>query len=93
MRHRAIAIAVFVAIVGTVGSVPANASPAASGRWKNCTTFNHVYPHGVGRDHAHDHTSGKPVTDFKHSTRLYKIAMSHNSDLDRDKDGIACEKA
>jgi hypothetical protein len=26
------------------------------------------------------------------STRLYRIAMSHNKGLDRDKDGIACEK-
>jgi excalibur calcium-binding domain-containing protein len=33
------------------------------------------------------------VTNFKHSTRLYNRAMNHNSGLDRDKDGIACEKA
>jgi Excalibur calcium-binding domain len=33
------------------------------------------------------------VTDFKHSTKLYKLAMSSNRRLDRDKDGIACEKA
>jgi len=33
------------------------------------------------------------VTTFKHSTRLYRIAMSYNGGLDRDKDGIACEKA
>jgi Excalibur calcium-binding domain len=32
------------------------------------------------------------VTDFKHSTKLYKVALSHNRGLDRDKDGIACEK-
>jgi hypothetical protein len=37
-------------------------------------------------------TSGTPVTNFKHSTKKYKKAMRHNSDLDRDKDGIACEK-
>jgi hypothetical protein len=39
-----------------------------------------------------DKTSGTPVTNFKHSTALYLIAMSHNRGLDRDKDGIACEK-
>jgi hypothetical protein len=37
-----------------------------------------------------------PVTTFKRSTRLYNIAMSYNSqrgyNLDRDHDGIACEK-
>jgi Excalibur calcium-binding domain len=33
------------------------------------------------------------VTTFLHSDRLYRIAMSYNRGLDRDKDGIACEKA
>jgi hypothetical protein len=42
---------------------------------------------------ASDHTSGTPVTNFKRSTKLYKLAMSYNRGLDRDKDGIACEKA
>jgi hypothetical protein len=51
-----------------------------------------VYRHGVGRNHAHDHTSGHQVTNFKRSTRLYKIAMHYNKDLDRDRDGIVCEK-
>jgi Excalibur calcium-binding domain len=36
------------------------------------------------------------VTTFKRSTRLYNLAMSYNSqrhyNLDRDHDGIACEK-
>jgi Excalibur calcium-binding domain len=27
------------------------------------------------------------------STRIYRLAMSYNKGLDRDKDGIACEKA
>jgi Excalibur calcium-binding domain len=29
---------------------------------------------------------------FRRSTRLYREAMSYNRGLDRDKDGIACEK-
>jgi hypothetical protein len=29
---------------------------------------------------------------FRHSTTLYRTAMSYNKGLDRDKDGIACEK-
>jgi hypothetical protein len=61
--------------------------------WKNCRQVNAKYPHGVGRVGARDHTtSGDPVTAFKRSTRLYRIAMSNNRGLDRDKDGIACEK-
>jgi hypothetical protein len=31
--------------------------------------------------------------ELKRSTRLYKLAMSYNRGLDRDKDGIACETA
>jgi Excalibur calcium-binding domain len=45
---------------------------------------------------AHDRTTGTPVTTFYRSTRLYNIAMSYNGqrgyNLDRDHDGIACEK-
>lgn len=70
-----------------VGAAPAGAVPAP---WKNCTQVNKRYPHGVGKQGAHDTTSGVPVTNFRHSTRLYNIAMSYNRGLDRDKDGIAC---
>jgi hypothetical protein len=72
------------AVAGTANAVPAP--------WKNCTQVNKKYPHGVGKVGAHDKTSGVPVTTFKRSTRLYRIAMSYNRGLDRDKDGIACEK-
>jgi hypothetical protein len=32
------------------------------------------------------------VTNFKRSNTLYATAMRWNSDLDRDRDKIACEK-
>jgi hypothetical protein len=60
--------------------------------YKNCTNLNKKYPHGVGRRLARDRTSGDPVTNFKRSTVLYNTAMRYNRGLDRDKDGIACEK-
>jgi Excalibur calcium-binding domain len=60
--------------------------PMAS--FRNCTALHRVYPHGSGKCGARDHTSGTPVTNFKRSNRLYL----QNSRLDRDKDGIACEK-
>ena len=65
-----------------------------SSLWNNCTKVHTRYPHGVGRLNARDHTrSGTPgVTTFKRSTRLYNTAMRYNSDLDRDRDGVACEK-
>ena len=61
--------------------------------YKNCSALNRKYPHGLGRANARDKTSGDAVTNFKRSTKLYKLAMSYNRGLDRDKDGIACEKA
>jgi Excalibur calcium-binding domain len=61
--------------------------------YKNCTNLNKKYKHGIGRTKARDRTSGSPVTIFLRSDRLYRIAMSYNRGLDRDHDGIACEKA
>ena len=62
--------------------------------YKNCTNFNKKYRHGLGKLRAVDKTSsGEPVTNFARSTRLYLKAMSFNGGLDRDKHGIACEKA
>lgn len=59
-------------------------------RFKNCTEFNKVYPHGVGLANAKDN-AGK-VFLFKRNTKLYELAISYNKRLDRDHDGIACEK-
>jgi hypothetical protein len=76
-----------------VGSI-ANASPAViPAKWKNCTVVNKRYAHGVGRVGAHDRTSGTPVTTFVRNNYLYKLAMRYNRGLDRDRDGIACERA
>jgi hypothetical protein len=73
------------------------AASAASARvpplYKNCSALNERYPHGVGRVGARDKTSGTPVTTFRRSNKVYRVAMSYNRGLDRDKDGIACEKA
>jgi len=46
------------------------------------------YPHGVGRPGATDQTSGTPVKNFFVSQSIYDA----NTSLDRDGDGIACEK-
>jgi hypothetical protein len=54
--------------------------------------LNKKYPHDLGKAGARDKTSGDPVRTFRRSKRLDRIAMSHNKGLDRDKDGIACEK-
>jgi Excalibur calcium-binding domain len=86
--------AVVVAAVAAAG-LTVTASPASAAvpaKYKNCTALQKYYPHGVGRSTARDKTSGKPVTTFKRSTKLYTAAIKANKGLDRDKDGIACEK-
>lgn len=77
--------------IAAVSSAPAD---AASHKYKNCTALQKTYPHGVGKSGARDRVSGSsaPVTTFKKSTKIYKAAIKHNKGLDRDKDGIACEK-
>jgi hypothetical protein len=70
-------------------AVPADAH--TTGIHDNCTNFNRTYAHGVGRVGARD--QGGDVTTFKRSNKIYNTAERHNSDLDRDNDGIACEKA
>ena len=90
MHRRAIAL---VALALVLFTAPAFAtSGAMPALYKNCTALNAKYPHGVGKLTARDKTSGVPVTTFKRSTRLYNIADGHNGGLDRDNDGIACEK-
>ncbi len=85
---------VVVAAAVVCGGVPsAVAAPAlVPAKWKNCTRVNLRYPHGVGKVGARDRTSGTPVTTFRRSNALYRVAMRYNRALDRDKDGIACEK-
>ena len=62
-------------------------TPAAAD-YANCAELNQVYPHGIGRAGAVDHTSGKPVTNFAVDSAVYSANSSH----DADDDGIACEK-
>jgi Excalibur calcium-binding domain len=85
-------IAALLAASLTLAFAAGTAGAAAPVLYKNCTNLNKRYPHGLGRLGAKDHTSGDPVTNFFHSTRLYLVAMRWNKGLDRDKDGIACEK-
>jgi hypothetical protein len=82
---KVIAIAAVV-VYGLV--VGASSAGGASASFSNCTAMHAKYRHGVGKVGAHDHTSGVPVTNFYRSNRLYYL----NRGLDRDKDGIACEK-
>jgi len=73
------------------------AAPSEASRtpplYANCTALRALYPHGVGLAFAVDKTDGTPVTTFVRNNKLYALALSYNSSLDSDHDGIACEKA
>jgi hypothetical protein len=77
-----------IAAVVAYGLLLGASSAGAEASFANCTAMHSKYRHGVGKVGAHDHTSGVPVTNFYRSNRLYYL----NRGLDRDKDGIACEK-
>jgi hypothetical protein len=93
LQHTGGSALLAAAAIAWASSSPAAVVPrAVPALWKNCTHVNKRYRHGVGKVGAHDRTSGTPVTSFKRSTFLYRTAMRYNRSLDRDRDGIACEK-
>ncbi|HST63959.1 MAG TPA: excalibur calcium-binding domain-containing protein [Mycobacteriales bacterium] len=63
--------------------------PTTAPVYANCDAMHKVFPHGVGRIGAVDHTTGTRVTTFYVSSWIYNA----NTARDADKDGIACEKA
>jgi hypothetical protein len=83
------AVASVALVAPATAASPIDAPHAKAKTYKNCTALQRDYPHGVGLPDAHDKTSGTPVTNFKRSKPLYRA----NTKSDRDKDGIACEKA
>jgi len=84
MKRFAIAVITAGLVLGT--SAVADAAPPT---YKNCDAMHVDYPHGVGKKNATDKTSGKKVTSFTVNNKIYAA----NTKSDRDKDGIACEKA
>jgi Excalibur calcium-binding domain len=93
----AVGLAVVIVAPGTAANDQRAAPTAAIAvprLYDNCTNFNKRYAHGVGKRRARDKTkSGRnPVTNFLRSTVIYDRAMRWNDDLDRDGDGVACEK-
>ena len=81
---------VLAATVGSVGVAPA----ALAVSYANCAALQQTFPHGVGKATATDRVRGatKPVTTWKKDTQAYQRAVAARPDLDRDRDGVACEK-
>jgi hypothetical protein len=82
--------------LASVGGVP-SANAATAKHYRSCKALNKDYPHGVGRKGVRDKTSGTRVTNFTRNNKLYRYndgvgTDPREHDLDRDNDGIACEK-
>lgn len=67
---------------------PATSEAATEKTFKNCTELNKVYKGGVAKDAKVKNVGGKTKFNPTVSANLYKL----NINMDRDKDGIACEK-
>ena len=87
-------VQIFIASLAALSLIglatPAQAAPPKPKRYANCTALHNVYKHGVAKKGGRDKVTGKskPVTTFTVSTATYNL----NTALDRDKDGVACEK-
>ncbi|MCW2539800.1 MAG: hypothetical protein JWN95_1525 [Frankiales bacterium] len=90
-----------VVIATRTGYVTASRSSAATAivggqAYPNCTVLTAAYPHGVAkigvtRDHVGNSYRALKGPPF-FSTTLYNLNIRDNHDLDRDHDGIACER-
>lgn len=79
------------AITATVLAIAlafSGALPAEAAKYKNCTAVNKVYKGGVAKAAGVVNKGGKTKHEPKVDAKLYKTLKS----MDRDKDGIACEK-
>ena len=58
----------------------------------NCKAVNKVYAHGIAKNFKvikkASGLTGRPFV----SAKLYAAGQNHSHPLDRDKDGVACEK-
>lgn len=84
-----VALVVGLLMGGSV-AMAAPADAATDTKFKNCTALQKRYKHGVARKGAKDEVRGstKPVTAFAVNSAVYNA----NKSLDRDQDGVACEK-
>lgn len=89
--RRSLYVGLVASLVAFGVVAPAEAAPKRIPAYKNCQALNKVYKHGVGKKGAKDKVAkGKrPVTTFLVHDQGYR---ANYKKLDRDHDGIACEK-
>jgi hypothetical protein len=74
----------------TVTHATAVKTAVAPKKYANCAALNKVYKHGVAKKKGVvDKTKGKRVTTYTVNLKVYNLNYTR---LDRDRDGIACEK-
>ena len=77
----------------STGTATASATTAPDPvKYSNCAKLNKVYPHGVAKAKGVKDKvarTTKPVTTFVVNLKVYNLNYKN---LDRDKDGIVCEK-
>lgn len=71
-----------------VSAVAPSSADAATKSFKNCTELNKSYKGGVAKDAKVKNKGGKTSYKPYVSANLYNA----NKSMDRDKDGIACER-
>ncbi|GKV65969.1 MULTISPECIES: excalibur calcium-binding domain-containing protein [Sporosarcina] len=67
---------------------PIQSTEAATAKYKNCTELNKAYPGGVAMNAKVRNKGGKTKYKPTVSPSLYNLHIK----MDRDKDGIACER-
>ncbi len=93
---RLLAAAVIALAAATTIAAPADAATAVK-HYKSCAAVHKVYSGGIAKKgvtkntvHSHGKVTHHALKGtVKHSTALYNA----DKKLDRDKDGVACEKA
>lgn len=68
--------------------LPVQTTEAAAAKFKNCTQLNKVYPGGVAMNASVKNKGGKT----KYKPAVAPSIYNTHKGLDRDKDGIACER-
>ncbi|MEY4559076.1 MAG: hypothetical protein RLZ82_91 [Actinomycetota bacterium] len=76
------------AITLALSLVLSGAMPADAAKFKNCTAVNKVHKGGVSKSVDTVNSGGKTKNQPTVDAKLYKTLKA----MDRDKDGIACEK-
>ena len=87
MRKLIGSVLVLIFTCSFVGPVNASVSSGAK-KYANCTALNKDFPGGVAKSSKVKNKGGKTKKSPKVSAALYNA----NIKMDRDKDGISCEK-